>query len=204
MNLPNRITLSRLGLSFALFVVLALMSEDVLPRIGAWGWIAWAMFFVATATDWLDGYIARRYQLVSPLGRILDPFVDKVVVCGTYVFLTALWPTYVPPWFTVIILGREFFVNALRGFMESRGVDFSAQRGGKIKMVFQCFSIGGILIMMGMRNENLILGNWACPWSGGLVSIVTSWLLWLALITTAYSGFQYATKGLRSLRELES
>lgn len=198
MNIPNRITLSRLALSGVLFAVLALMEHGVARSSGTWAWIALALFVVATGTDWLDGHLARKYGQVSALGRVLDPFVDKVVVCGTFVFLSVLFPKFVPGWFTATILAREFLIHALRGYMESTGTDFSARGCGKLKMVLQCFSIGGVIILMG--TENPALQGPAYPWKGGLAAATASTLLWLALISTLWSGWQYIQAGMHSLK----
>ncbi|HMS15353.1 MAG TPA: CDP-diacylglycerol--glycerol-3-phosphate 3-phosphatidyltransferase [Planctomycetota bacterium] len=199
MNLPNRITLSRLGLAAVLFLLMALMEHEVIHSLGTWGWVVYVLFIVATGTDWLDGFVARKYGLVSPLGRILDPFVDKVVICGTYVFLTGLFPKFVPAWFTVAILAREFFVNALRGYLESRGIDFSARGSGKLKMILQSVSIGCVLFMMGTAHYGLFASP--SPLSGGFVVQTTSILLVLALVSTLWSGWQYLQIGMRSLKE---
>lgn len=121
-NLPNKITLSRLALSAGLFTILALIDGGTFSGSGTWGWLAFSLFVVAAATDWVDGYVARKYQMVTAFGRIMDPFVDKVVVCGTFVFLTAIHPDLVPAWMVVVILAREFFVNAIRGFIDRKSV----------------------------------------------------------------------------------
>jgi CDP-diacylglycerol--glycerol-3-phosphate 3-phosphatidyltransferase len=199
LNLPNRITLSRLGLAAILFLLFGLMETNCIEPFGPWGWCVYILFVVATGTDWLDGYVARRYGLVSPLGRILDPFVDKVVVCGSFVFLTALFPRFVPGWLSVLIIAREFFVNALRGYLESRGIDFSARASGKLKMVLQCVSIGCILFMMGTRNSGLYATP--DPLSGGFVAQVTSSMLYAALLITLWSGRQYMGIGLKAIQE---
>jgi CDP-diacylglycerol--glycerol-3-phosphate 3-phosphatidyltransferase len=111
-NLPNQITLGRLILAVVFFVLLAQFDIQH-PRI----WLldlCFALFIVAALTDWLDGYLARKHNQVTAFGRVLDPFVDKVLVCGTFVFLAG--PafvndagrnvTYVAPWMVVLILGR--------------------------------------------------------------------------------------------------
>lgn len=189
-NLPNRITLGRLGLAVALFVVLALVKDARLPTPGLVGWLAFGLFVVAAATDWVDGYLARRLGLVTTFGRIMDPFVDKVVVCGTFVFLTVIDHEGLPAWIVVVILGREFFVNAIRGFMESRGVSFAAEMPGKIKMFLQCLALGALLL-------ELAIGSAA--WLG----IVSTILVYAALVSTVHSGAYYAKKAFERLHEME-
>ena len=99
------------------------------------------MFVVAAGTDWVDGFWARRYGQVTTLGRILDPFVDKIIICGTFIFLVAESAIRASPaWMAVIVVGRELLVTALRSFLEEQGADFSAKLSGKLKMVLQCLA----------------------------------------------------------------
>lgn len=192
-NLPNQITLSRLGLSAALFVLLALAGTERVELAGLMGWICCGLFVLSSATDWLDGWLARRLKLVTPFGRIMDPFVDKVSVCGTFVFLTVLDPALTPAWMVVTIIGREFFVQAIRSYLESRGVSFAAELAGKVKFVLQCVAIGATL-----------LGH---AWAGGAPEwwpLCTRVLLWLALLSTVHSGWFYLRKAMAHLRSAES
>jgi len=146
-TLPNQLTVSRLVLSVVLFVCIAYQAYAA----------AFVLFVVAASTDWLDGFLARRYGLVTQLGRILDPFADTMIICGTFIFLAAV-PTVlesrpggqfvevslsgIRPWMAVLVMGRELLVTALRSFIEQRGTDFSAGVSGKLKMVGQCEAAG--------------------------------------------------------------
>lgn len=194
-NLPNRITFGRLLLAAALFTVLVLMHEDVFEDRGGWAWTAFALFIAAAATDWLDGWLARRLGMVTAFGRIMDPFVDKVVVCGTFILLCQKMPTVVPPWMVVVIVGREFFVSAIRGFMESQGVAFGADMAGKVKMVIQCVAIGAILFMGTQRADSGVLE---------LVNALIPVAMWTTLVATLYSGWHYAKKALTGLKEMDA
>ncbi len=193
LNLPNQITLARLGLSAATFVLLALAGRDRVELQGRLGWICFVLFVLSSATDWLDGYLARRMNLVTPFGRIMDPFVDKVSVCGTFVFLTVLDPVATPAWIVVTIIGREFFVQSIRSYLESRGVAFAAELPGKVKFVVQCCAIGAVLF-------GHALGNAAPTWWDWFVRI----LLWLALLSTIHSGWFYMRKALAHLNAAEN
>ena len=102
-NLPNQLTVSRLILSIVLFVLMAFHCYLA----------SMIVFIIAASTDWLDGYFARKYNLVTVLGRILDPFVDKVIVCGTFIFLVADPASQVAAWMAVVVVGRELLVTAL-------------------------------------------------------------------------------------------
>jgi CDP-diacylglycerol--glycerol-3-phosphate 3-phosphatidyltransferase len=195
-NLPNRITLARLLLSLGLFVILVSIQAGQVDPHGAWGWVAFFVFVSAAASDWVDGWLARKLGLVTVFGRIMDPFVDKVVVCGSFVLLAALHPGSVPPWMVVVIVGREFFVNSIRGFMESRGISFAAETPGKVKMVLQCLAIGGVLFHMAVGDPRRQHPEWLA-W---LVLV----LMWAALLSTVHSGWFYARKAFARFAELES
>ena len=130
LNLPNQITMARLLIVVLLFVFLSL-------EIRGWGFIgnrhlalnlAMVVFIICVATDWLDGWLARRSGQVTVFGRIADPFVDKVVVCGTFIYLVKL-TDHIEPWFPVVLIGREFLVSGLRSYIESRGIAFGARWG---------------------------------------------------------------------------
>ena len=117
-NFPNQVTTVRLGLSIVLFVLLNFH----------WYWAGFWLFVIAAGTDWLDGFWARRYGQITILGRMLDPFVDKVIICGTYIFLAADANSGLQAWMAVLVLGRELLVTAPRFSRAARGrlfgVDF--------------------------------------------------------------------------------
>src|SRR5271167_356699 len=115
-NLPNQLTASRFVLGLVLFVLI---------HLGLWIWCI-VVFAVAAVTDWLDGYLARKQGLVSTLGRNLDPLVDKVLICGAYIFLLPVARAGLAPWMVTVVVGRELVITGLRGFMENRGASFGA------------------------------------------------------------------------------
>jgi len=183
LNMPNLITTSRLLLSFVLFLL-----------IGAGGWwiLSAALFVLAASTDALDGYLARRYKQITVLGRILDPFVDKVIVCGTFVFLLEKQgesDSGVNAWMVIIIIGREMFVSSLRGILEKEGKDFSASLSGKLKMAVQCIAITASLLSLSQ----------SLPWPW--LPVARDILLWLAVAITTWSGLIYVIRGFSLLRE---
>jgi len=153
-NLPNQITIARLLLSVVFFVCLGLFDQQYWRELGnpslpAGGVLlldaSILVFTLAAASDFLDGYLARKWKMISTFGRIADPFVDKVFICGSFIFLIPISPL-VQPWYVVVIIMREFLVSGLRSFLESRGVAFGAGLGGKMKMVLQSFTIPFILL----------------------------------------------------------
>ena len=150
--LPNAITLGRLVLAVAFFIMLARLDRtadaDEVAFKGFWAGICFA---VAAATDLLDGYLARRWNVVTTFGRLMDPLVDKVLVLGGFVFLASAGfsgpaaegtvGSGVTALMVVLILVREFLVTGIRSYAESQGMAFGADLGGKIKMVVQSFCV---------------------------------------------------------------
>ncbi|MSU78891.1 MAG: CDP-diacylglycerol--glycerol-3-phosphate 3-phosphatidyltransferase [Gemmataceae bacterium] len=178
-NLPNQLTAARLGLGIILFVFI---------EHHQWLWCI-AIFALAAFTDWLDGYIARLQGLVSTLGRNLDPLVDKVVICGAYVFLLShKEESALTPWMVVIVISRELIITGLRSFLENLGANFGAEWLGKIKMVLQCAALFTIFLALEFKPNSVF--EWArdiCVWS--------------MLFATALSGLQYLWKAFALLRK---
>lgn len=178
-NIPNQITASRLVLSVVVFGLIELE------------WYFWALlaFVIAASTDWVDGYWARKYGLVTKLGRMFDPFVDKFIICGIFIFLAAAPGSGIAPWMAVLVVARELLVTAIRGHVEKEGGDFSANQAGKWKMVFQCVAAGLSLLSLHLADE---AASWVL-WTRFLA-------VWLAILTTIYSGAIYVGQAVRILR----
>lgn len=179
-NVPNLLTMARLVLSIVVFV---------LVPCGCY-FSALLVFIVAASTDWVDGYWARRFNQVTQLGRIFDPFVDKIIVCGLFIFLAVEKDSGITAWMAVVVVGREMLVTALRGFIEQSGGDFSAKMSGKLKMVFQCLAGGfslGQLMYVGGTAPGWLQAILPAAWMPYLVPVI----VWLAVLLTIYSGLQY-------------
>lgn len=181
-TVPNLISLARLALAVVLFLVIE-------GAAGPQPLAALVLFVVAAATDWVDGWYARRFNQVSRLGRIFDPLVDKVIVCGTFVLLADRTGSALLPWMAVVIVVRELVVTAIRAEMERAGTDFSAGWSGKLKMVLQCAAIA------------LVLAGRAWPeWTPFALPLPTlaGWTAWAAVAATVWSGLEYlwAARGL--------
>jgi len=146
-------------------------------------------FVVAASTDWVDGYWARKYGLVTKLGRMFDPFVDKFIICGIFIYLASTESSGIDAWMAVMVVARELLVTAIRGHVEKEGGDFSANQAGKWKMVFQCLAAGASLL-------TLHWGEQAAPWMLGTRFL----FVWLAILTTLYSGAIYVGAAIRILR----
>ncbi|MBS0262163.1 MAG: CDP-diacylglycerol--glycerol-3-phosphate 3-phosphatidyltransferase [Planctomycetes bacterium] len=184
LNLPNLITLSRLLLAIVLFALIDFGGH----------WVAaTAVFLVAAATDFLDGMIARKYGLVTKVGRILDPFVDKVIIGGAFLFLAMHRDngSGVNAWMVITVIGREMFVTSLRSVLEQEGKDFSAVMSGKIKMTLQCAAVVGSLLFLafghGTANEVSF-------------GYIRDGLLWAAVLVTVYSGYEYVIRAIHLFR----
>src|SRR4051812_24365877 len=138
-QVPNLITLARLALTVVFFLLLNINRVDDFSRQM---WIAFGVFLVAVLTDILDGYLARAWKVESSFGRVVDPFVDKILICGAFIFFASdefinggmklgANATGVHPWMAVVLIAREFLITSIRGLAESKGIDFRADWAGK-------------------------------------------------------------------------
>jgi CDP-diacylglycerol--glycerol-3-phosphate 3-phosphatidyltransferase len=144
---------------------------------------ATVLFLVAASTDWVDGWWARRFHQVSRLGRIFDPLVDKVIVCGGFILLAARGGTSaILPWMAVVVVVRELVVTAIRAEMERTGHDFSAAFSGKLKMVLQCAAIA--LELFDRASPGQVVG-------GLSVQSIAVAAAWAAVAATVWSGLEY-------------
>jgi CDP-diacylglycerol--glycerol-3-phosphate 3-phosphatidyltransferase len=138
-NLPNYITLSRI---FSVPIFIWLLSSSLFSNSnGDKELAASALFILASITDGLDGYLARRRGQVTTIGMLLDPLADKLMIAAAFISLVQFNPRIVPAWIAVIIIGREFLVSGLRGIAASEGFTIQASELGKLKMVVQIVSV---------------------------------------------------------------
>lgn len=139
-NLPNLLTLVRILAVPVLVWLLSSPSTDTTV-------LAFGIFFVATMTDILDGWLARRYGLITPLGKLLDPLADKLLVVSTLIMLAMVDRTpSLPAWLLVVIVGRELAVTGLRSIAASEGVVLAAEASGKLKMILQSVGIHALIL----------------------------------------------------------
>ncbi len=169
MNLPNKLTMLRIAL-IPIFVIL-LMNE--------YYYSSGIIFIFASITDTLDGHIARKYNLITNFGKIMDPLADKLLVTSAMICLVELGE--VAGWMVIVILAREFIITGLRAVAAGEGIIIAAGTSGKIKTVLQMVALSIIL-----------LRNW--PFSYFTDLPVGHYLLWLAVIVTVYSGVEYIVK----------
>jgi CDP-diacylglycerol--glycerol-3-phosphate 3-phosphatidyltransferase len=177
-NLPNQLTASRFVLALILFGLIAAQQ---------WLWCL-LIFILAAFTDWLDGYLARKQNLTSTLGRILDPLVDKVLMCGAYICLLpyGVEGNWLWPWMVTVVVARELVITGLRSWMESHGARFGADWLGKFKMGLQCAAVIAVFVAF-LTPELAGAWNLFVVWTRDL-------LIWAMTIVTLLSGLQYVWK----------
>jgi CDP-diacylglycerol--glycerol-3-phosphate 3-phosphatidyltransferase len=173
LNLPSVLTSSRFVLGLVLFGLIA---------FEAWP-ACLVVFALAALTDWLDGYLARKQGLTSTLGRNLDPLVDKVLICGAYIFLLPLGLPggWLAPWMVTVVVARELIITSLRSFLENRGANFGADWLGKLKMVLQCAALIAVFVQLWLAADVRL-------------EMVRDVLIYAMLAATALSGLQYLWK----------
>jgi CDP-diacylglycerol--glycerol-3-phosphate 3-phosphatidyltransferase len=186
MTLANRITSARFLLTIVYLWLLAAGGPGRHPLLLT---IAFGLFQVVAWSDLLDGYLARKYGEVTHFGRIADPLVDKIVVCGSFIFFLTMpsLERHFPAWFAVIVLGREFLVSGIRGAAEAAGVPFPASVWGKIKTFIQNVAVGWGVGHAAWMGET--------AWSAWALQA----LMWGALVSTLVSGLTYVAAARRLL-----
>ena len=177
MNLPNKLTILRVIM--IPFFVLALLyngGENQTLR-----YVAAAIFIIASLTDMLDGKIARKYNLVTNFGKFMDPLADKLLVCSALICLVEL--KELPAWMVIVIISREFIISGFRLVASDNGVVIAASYWGKFKTTFQMIAV--VLLIVEIP----------------ALSMVTTAVVWIALILTVISLVDYIAKNVNVLKE---
>ena len=175
MNLPNKLTVFRVIL-IPFFVVLLLFDITAYDD-----WIALAIFIIASLTDFLDGHIARKYNLVTNFGKFMDPLADKLLVCSALICLVEL--SRIPAWIVIVIIAREFIISGFRLIASDNGVVIAASYWGKFKTTFQ-------IVMICLMIANL-----------EPLYLVTQVVMWAALFLTVVSLVDYLIKNRGVMQE---
>jgi CDP-diacylglycerol--glycerol-3-phosphate 3-phosphatidyltransferase len=188
-NLPNQLTAARFVLALVLFCLIPLGL-----------WISCIVVFaLAAVTDWLDGFLARKQGLTSTLGRNLDPLVDKVLICGAYIFLLPLGSApdagWLLPWMVTVVVARELVITSLRSFIENQGGNFGADWLGKLKMGLQCAALFAVFAYLHATATQQGEGTVR------YLAFVRDVLLYAMVAATALSGAQYLWKASQLLHE---
>jgi len=169
-NIPNLLSLSRI-LSVPVFIILML---DPSPMRAL---AAGIVFSIASATDWLDGYLARKWGQVTKMGKLLDPIADKILIMSALVVLVEIRPDIVRSWIAIMIIGREFAVTGLRAIASSDGIIIPAENVGKYKVGAQITAVLALLL------DYYLTRDW--------LRDLGSYALWIAMILSVYSAVQY-------------
>lgn len=207
---PNLLTASRVVLAVVFIALLASWRFPESPQHPIWTcFTAAVLFSVSAITDALDGFLARRWNVISRFGRVMDPFADKLLVVGAFIMLAG--PAFtlhggagtppvqvsgVEPWMAVVILGRELLVTSLRGVLEADGQDFSASMSGKLKMVLQSIVVPLVLVMLAFGERSVITGS-----TPRMVIVVS---VWATVLVTVLSGVPYVTRAIAMLRRSQA
>ncbi|QAT42818.1 CDP-diacylglycerol--glycerol-3-phosphate 3-phosphatidyltransferase [Aminipila luticellarii] len=172
MNLPNKLTVGRI-IAVPFFVVLYMMGYNL---------IAFILFIAASLTDMLDGKIARKHNLVTNFGKIMDPLADKILVYSAFCLMVD--KGLVPGWMLIIILAREFAIAGMRTVVASEGLVIAAGMSGKIKTVLQMIAVPLLLLVDVPMSYSVM----------SVIAMLANGFLWASLIMTVYSGTEYILK----------
>ena len=186
-SLPNLITYGRI---LAIPLVLVFMQYD--SRLNAF--IAAMIFAAASATDALDGYLARKLNLISDLGKFLDPLADKLIVMGTLIMLVNLGR--VSPWVVIVLLGRELIVSGLRSVAANEGLVLAARDLGKLKTAYQMAGLWAMLV-----HHEYTLEPFAEPFNFNRMG---TWVLYLSVVLAIVSAYDYFAGFYKAVRESRS
>lgn len=204
---PNLLTMLRLLLAGLFFLVLNWYRYPDTYPLALWG--AGIIFILAAISDALDGYLARKWKAESIFGRIMDPFCDKVLVLGAFIYLAG--PRFVIPerayehaffnmasgvypWMVALMLARELLVTGIRGELEDHGIQFPARLSGKLKMILQSIAVPVVLLIVWLLPR-------VSPQLASYLTIGRDILIYLTVLVTAVSGIPYITGAMDALRK---
>ncbi|MGN0249459.1 MAG: CDP-diacylglycerol--glycerol-3-phosphate 3-phosphatidyltransferase [Lachnospiraceae bacterium] len=200
MNLPNKLTLSRvIMVPFFVFFIL------LVPQYLFFKWIALAIFVIASLTDLLDGKIARKYNLVTNFGKFMDPLADKLLVCSALIAMSSLG--VIPAWITIVIIAREFIISGFRLIAAEKGVVIAASMWGKWKTTFQMVMLCVQMVVMDQYvsvNGNIAAnGLYVVTPFYQVLMMIGSITMYIALILTVVSLIDYLLKNKDVLKDVD-
>ena len=181
-NLPNYITMGRI---FSVPILIWVLSSSYFHNAhGQKEIVASAVFILASITDGIDGYLARRRGQVTTLGMLLDPLADKLMIAGAFITLVQITPELVAAWMAVIIVGREFLVSGLRSIAAQEGFTIQASELGKFKMVVQIVSV--VAVILAHRWEYWPIGKYVFP-----VHVIARTAIYFMVVVSLISAADY-------------
>jgi len=190
MNLPNQLTILRLILTVPFVAALSISFPGAKS-------LALGLFIVSSVTDYADGYIARKYKLITDFGKLMDPLVDKIMTMSAFICLVSLGS--VPAWAVIVIVSREFLITGLRLIAAVRGKVLPAERLGKLKTILQIFTILYCLILIAIIEQFARLLN---PPTVTSLNVIGLTLIFLTVGLTLWSGISYFAKNWDLVRDL--
>jgi CDP-diacylglycerol--glycerol-3-phosphate 3-phosphatidyltransferase len=191
MNTPNKLTIARIILS-PVFMVFFMM-ENVYCRA-----LSLVIFTVASLTDLWDGYLARKYNIITGFGKFMDPLADKILTSTAFISFAALG--YVKPWMIMLIIIREFFITGLRSLAAYRGLVISPSFTAKLKTVLQMATIVVILLYINLKTIMPAMGYEGDFFEQELVIQIFDWMVLVTMIVTVLTGIDYLIKNGRILK----
>ena len=191
MNTPNKLTITRIILA-PIFMVF-FMTENVYCRA-----LSLVIFTVASLTDLWDGYLARKYGIITGFGKFMDPLADKILTSTAFISFAALG--YVQAWVIMLIIFREFFITGLRSLAAYRGIVISPTLSAKFKTVLQMLTIVAILLYINLKTILPALGYTGNFFQLELVVQIFDWLVLLTMVVTILTGIDYLIKNGRILK----
>lgn len=180
MNLPNKLTAVRLILAVPFIYFLQESSTSSTGEL--YRLIAFGIFIFASLTDWLDGYIARKYNLITDLGKIMDPLADKILVISALVIFVKL--DYIPSWMSIVVIAREFLISGIRTIAAAKGEVIPAGVLGKYKTTTQMI----VIIIM------LFFGLGETQGDMEFYKNIYFYMTLIPVILTVWSGWEYSVK----------
>jgi len=185
MNLPNKLTIGRV-IAVPFFIICYYLDLNIWATV---------IFLLASITDMLDGRIARKRNLVTNFGKIMDPLADKILVYSA--FCLFVYDDIMPAWMLIIILAREFLVAGVRTVAASRNIVIAADWSGKLKTTLQMVAVPALMLVPVISQA----GAWGTVYS--IVYFIGVVALWLALAATIYSGISYTVKNIGVFKDEE-
>ena len=193
MTTASKITLIRIGFIPA-FMALMYVSG---PELNIWMLASLGVFILASVTDYIDGYIARKYHLVTNFGKFMDPLADKLLVSAALICLTALG--FIPAWMTIVIISREFIISGFRLIAAERGIVIAAGWLGKWKTAVTMVMLA--MMLLGVNSIGFPFDPTVTMGVYGVYMLITEILLWISVVLTVVSLVDYLVKNKNVMKD---
>jgi len=192
MNIANKITIARIGLTFVFMIFLFM--NGLWPKVAGF-----AVFILAAVSDLLDGKIAKKYNMVTDFGKLMDPIADKILVLSALIAFVQM--QIIEGWMVLVIFSREILVTSLRLFALNKGKVLSAGRSGKHKTFSQMVLISLILCFILFKEIRKNFYTWNPSWEASF-SVAINIVMWIVVVLTLYSGIAYLWKNRKIITDI--